>query len=111
MNSVTITKKDNKALYNELAFVAAAANTDKTRYYLRNAILFVETDDGVIAVSTDGHRMHLTNLQCVRGADAMAAGLYTVEKRADLISLKVYEGDVTFPDWKRVVPEKNGSAL
>jgi hypothetical protein len=99
MEEITVTKKENKALFNNLRFVALAISDDETRAYMM--VLHVEdADSGKVLVGTDGHRLHtLTTVLAIDNGD------YTVDMTANYIRLVKHEADIPFVNWRRVIPE------
>ncbi|MFN3473543.1 MAG: DNA polymerase III subunit beta [Blastomonas sp.] len=110
-----------------LAHCRPAASTEETRYYL-NGVFFERNAAELIAVATDGHRLHTVCLPAPDGSEplkhsivprkaaaAMAAlcaearvelafspGKVRMDSGETVMTAKLIDG--TFPDWRRVVP-------
>ena len=111
---------------NELKALLICAAKNDIRYYL-NGIHFESTSNGIIAASTDGHR-----LLCINLPDQQAEGIKAlipralieaaVKTKAQVIDITIDGPSVTlssmgqnvsgsigegvFPDFRRVIPEK-----
>jgi DNA polymerase-3 subunit beta len=111
---------------NELKALLLCAAKKDIRYYL-NGVLFESTPHGIIAASTDGHRMLCINLpsEDVQGVNALVSRELieaAVKTKAIMIQVTIDGQNVTFtsagqnvsgaltdgkfPDYRRVIPEK-----
>lgn len=111
---------------NELKALLLCAAKKDIRYYL-NGILFESTPHGIIAASTDGHRLLCINLpnENVQGVNALVPRELieaAVKTKAIVIQVTLEGQNVTlssagqnvsgaltdgkFPDYRRVIPEK-----
>ena len=111
---------------NELKALLLCAAKKDIRYYL-NGILFESTPHGIIAASTDGHRLLCINLpnEQAQGVNALVPRELieaAVKTKAIVIQVTFKDQNVTFtsagqnvsgaltdgkfPDYRRVIPEK-----
>ena len=111
---------------NELKALLLCAAKNDIRYYL-NGVHFESTSNGIIAASTDGHRLLAVNLpgQQPEGVKALIPRALieaAVKTKAPVIDIKIEGANVTltsmgqnvsgaitdgvFPDFRRVIPEK-----
>lgn len=93
MESTVIEKRDR--LFNPLSFILRARSTDDTRLHLQ--LLHVE--DGK-SICTDGKRLHIYT------GETLADGDYKIDLVGKDKMIFTPTKDYTFPDWKRVMPEK-----
>lgn len=123
-----------EALQEMLTSVSFAVSTEETRYYL-NGIHLHATEDHLVAVATDGHRLARYRFARPEGADGMPP-IIVPRRTVDLMKQIVGDkGDVsfsvsgtkvrleapsgasllsklidgTFPDYVRVIPASNGN--
>jgi DNA polymerase-3 subunit beta len=110
---------------NELKALLLCAAKKDIRYYL-NGVLFESTPNGIIAASTDGHRLLCINLpsEDVPGVNALVPRELieaAVKTKAPVIEVTIDGQNVTFtsagqnvsgaltdgkfPDYRRVIPE------
>ena len=111
---------------NELKALLLCAAKNDVRYYL-NGIHFESTNNGIIAASTDGHRLLCVNLptEHAEGIKALIPRALieaAVKTKAQVIDISIDGANVTltsmgqnvsgsltegvFPDFRRVIPEK-----
>jgi DNA polymerase-3 subunit beta len=111
---------------NELKALLICAAKNDVRYYL-NGVHFESTPHGIIAASTDGHRLLCINLpsEQAEGIKALIPRALieaAVKTKAPTIDVTIEGGNVTlssmgqnvsgsitdgvFPDFRRVIPEK-----
>jgi DNA polymerase-3 subunit beta len=111
---------------NELKALLLCAAKNDVRYYL-NGVHFESTNNGIIAASTDGHRLLCINLpnelvESVKALIPRALIEAAVKTKAPTIDITIDAGNVTlssmgqnvsgsltegvFPDYRRVIPEK-----
>jgi DNA polymerase-3 subunit beta len=111
---------------NELKALLLCAAKKDIRYYL-NGILFESTPNGIIAASTDGHRLLCINLpnEQAQGINALVPRelIEAAVKTKAIVIQVTFEGqnvtftsagqnvsgaltDGKFPDYRRVIPEK-----
>ena len=111
---------------NELKALLLCAAKNDVRYYL-NGIHFESTPNGIIAASTDGHRLLCVNLpdQQAEGVNCLVPRALieaAIKTKAPTIDITIEGGNVTlasmgqnvsgsltegvFPDFRRVIPEK-----
>lgn len=121
-----------KALARLIGDTAFAISTEETRYYL-NGIYFHTDGPNLVAVATDGHRLAKSTLFAPEGAGGMP-GIIVPRKTIGEVQklIKAAPGDIcislsahkirfeaegyiltsklvdgTFPDYQRVIPQKN----
>ena len=114
-------------------FTRIATSTEESRYYL-NGIYFHASDARKLrAVSTDGHRLALTEMDLPSGADTMPSVIVPRKAYSELLGLlENYDGEVsiglsdnrarfaldqvvmttklidgTFPNYERIIPNEN----
>ena len=111
---------------NELKALLLCAAKNDVRYYL-NGVHFESTPHGIIAASTDGHRLLCINLpnEQAEGVKALIPRALieaAVKTKAQVIDISIDGANVTlssmgqnvsgsitdgvFPDFRRVIPEK-----
>ena len=111
---------------NELKALLICAEKNDIRYYL-NGVHFESTSNGIIAASTDGHRLLCINLpsEQAEGIKALIPRALieaAVKTKAQVIDISIDGANVTlasagqsisgsltegvFPDFRRVIPEK-----
>jgi DNA polymerase-3 subunit beta len=111
---------------NELKALLLCAAKNDIRYYL-NGVHFESSANGIIAASTDGHRLLCINLpsEQAEGIKALIPRALieaAIKTKAPVIDIKIEGGNVTlssagqnvsgsitdgvFPDYRRVIPEK-----
>lgn len=110
-----------------LAHCRPAVSTEETRYYL-NGVFFERAQAELLAVATDGHRLHTVCLPAPDGSEPLQHSIVPRKAVAAMVSLcgearvelgfahgkvrmesgetvlvsKLIDGN--FPDWRRVVP-------
>ena len=116
---------------NELKALLLCAAKNDIRYYL-NGVHFESTPHGIIAASTDGHRLLCINLpnEQAEGIKALIPRALieaAVKTKAQVIDISIDGANVTlssagqnvsgsltdgvFPDFRRVIPEKISGVL
>ena len=128
--SFTIAASDLKTMIRR---TRVATSTEESRYYL-NGIYLHPTDDRMLrAVSTDGHRLAMTQIALPQGAETMPSVIVPRKACGELAKLiDEHDGDITialsekriaftigsvrmstrliegtFPDYERVIPKDN----
>ncbi len=136
-HSFVLSGRECKALIEKTRF---AMSTEETRYYLNGVYLHQVEQDGqsvLRAVATDGHRLARVEVPCPAGASEMPGVIIprkTIGELAKLIEQEVDEVkfslsetklrvvcgkavlvskliDGNFPDYERVIPQKNENLL
>jgi hypothetical protein len=87
------------------------ASKEQTRYYLQGVYVQRHPKDGVLLVSTDGHRMICIHDQNgfadEPGAITISLDNWEIEKNKGGFTSNTGDSRIggTFPDWRRIVPE------
>lgn len=113
-----------------------SVSTEETRYYLRGVFLHIY-DGGLVAVSTDGHRLCLRSMDLPAGAESIPGIIIPASAVNTLLTLldgvdedvsawvtgarmwvKTPQAvfatrliDGTYPDYRRVIPRSDGPAI
>jgi hypothetical protein len=94
----TFTPARNKDEFDKINFVLRACDGNKSTSFTN--VLHVEsTKYGSSLIATDGKRLHVTEIKT-----KVKPGDYKPVVTKDKVTLGVIMANVSFPDWKRVVP-------
>jgi hypothetical protein len=88
-------------VFDGFRFLAGAASKDVTRTYM-GGIHLEREENHITAVTTDGHRLHIVEFDDI---DLEPGNYQFGEIAREYMILYPMDGEVNYPNWKRVVPK------